>query len=233
MDISTLTTLQQELQKKLQIPAQNEGYFPKTGDFLASFDVQYVGEVGFVAIDVIRWEIENLGVFLDKQQTEVPYQAGFFAFREGIILEKSLQNLKKEVGISPDFLLIDGHGTAHPKKMGVASWLGIQTKTPSIGLAKETLLPFEGILGENVGDTLAILLEKETVGYAFRSQENTKPIFVSTGHLISQKNALEIVLRLRGKYRVAEPIRRADFAARSFAKNKLEAGFIPSSHLGL
>ncbi|MGB1217271.1 MAG: endonuclease V, partial [Saprospiraceae bacterium] len=124
--------------------------------------------------------------------------------------------------------IIDGHGTAHPRKLGVASWVGIKTKIPSIGIAKDTLLKFDykSNLAEAENSSLPVHLDGETVGYALRTQESIKAVFVSAGHLISQNQALDVVKRIKGEYRIPEPIRRADQKARLAAKAEIELSLI-------
>ncbi len=204
---------------KLQIPFAGDAnnFFPQKGMLIFSFDIQYTLNTGYVAIGVQEWEGEHKGIFLKACDLAEEYEPGLFAFREGPLLHEALIAAEKEYGRA-DLLVIDGHGTAHFRKMGVASWLGIHANIPSIGVAKKTLLPYNGSLGIEQNSILSVYLEEELVGYTFRSQTNVNPIFVSSGHLVSQSNSLEIVKRLVGKYRIIESIRRADQAARKFAK---------------
>jgi deoxyribonuclease V len=77
---------------------------------------------------------------------------------------------------------------------------------------------YKRILGKEEGEIVEVKLEDETVGYVLRSQTDIKPIFVSAGHKISQEEALRMAKKLRGEYRILEPVRRADRAARDAAK---------------
>lgn len=210
---------QNELLSKLRIPVKGDSddFFLQKGMLIFSFDIQYTSTKGYVAIDVQEWEGENKGVFLKACNLAEEYEPGLFAFREGPLLYEALKAAENQYG-KASLLVIDGHGTAHFRKMGVASWVGIYANIPSIGVAKKTLLPYDDELNEDKNSILPIILEEECVGYVLRSQKGIKPIFVSTGHLISQYQALEITKELVGKYRIIEPIRRADQAARKFAK---------------
>lgn len=218
MDKSEYKKIQVELLSKLFIPSPEQDFNLEKGEVIFTFDIQYENRLAYVAVDVQKWKGENLGTFLKKYPVEEEYQSGYFAFREGKILEKCFQDILKTTTFRPKLLIIDGHGTAHPRKLGLATWIGIKCNVPSIGVAKRTLLSYEGDLGENAGSKLAVYLEEEVVGYVLRTQDGIKPVFVSSGTRISQEKSLEIIFELRGEYRIIEPIRRADHAARQFAR---------------
>lgn len=219
MDKEKYKQLQNEMANKVIIP-EGKPFLLKNHQLIFTFDIQYEGEVGYVAVDIQNYEGQHKGVFTYKYDATVPYQSGYFAFREGPLLKKALEEVSKNEGYQASLLVIDGHGTAHPRKLGVASWLGVETGIASIGVAKEPLLKmdYKDLLGNDEKDVLEIKLENEKVGYVLRSQTRVKPIFVSAGHLISQEEALRISIGLRSEYRILEPIRRADQAARLAAK---------------
>jgi Endonuclease V len=80
------------------------------------------------------------------------------------------------------------------------------------------VLIYTGELGNQSGDRLPIVVEHEVVGYALRTQVGVKPVFVSPGHAISLATSAAVSLQLASSSRQLEPIRRADQAARAFAK---------------
>ena len=221
MDKSEYKKIQRELLSKLVIPSIEQDFILNEGEVIFTFDIQYQNQTAYVAVDVQRWKGENLGVFLKQYPVEEEYQSGYFAFREGPILEKSFQEIVRTTSFRPKLLIIDGHGTAHPRKLGVATWMGIKCKIPSIGVAKRTLLSYEGELGETAESKLAVCLDDEIVGYVLRTQDGIKPVFVSSGTGLSQEKSLEIISQLRGEYRIIAPIRRADHAAREFARKNI------------
>lgn len=212
--------LQEEMARKVNIPNSGNHFKMKRHQLIFTFDIQYLGDLGFVAVDVLSYAGDHKGIFTYQYDVTVEYQPGYFAFREGPLLKQALEDLIQKEGFHPSLLVIDGHGTAHPRKLGVASWLGVQTGIPSIGVAKEPLLKtdYKEILGHDAGEIVAVKLEEEIVGYVLRSQSGIKPIFVSAGHKISQEESLRLAKKLRGKYRILEPVRRADKAARDAAK---------------
>lgn len=232
MNIEELEQEQLRLSKQLDIPQDDVGYFPRKGDILFSFDVQYASELAHVAIDVQEWQGEMLGTFVQKHEIPATYVPSFFAFREGPVLLKTYESLLKEKSFQPDLLLVDGHGLAHPRRFGVACWLGLKANLPTLGCAKQTLLKFEGHIADTRGSSLEIRTNNEILGLVVRTQDKTKPVYVSAGHKISLSNAVKVVLELSSRYRIMEPIRRADQAARAFAKGDLPEGWGPPMHLG-
>ena len=225
--IKKLTDFQNELAPNVWIPTDAEPIYPEA--ILGAIDVQYEGENGFAAIVIFDRKGEILHTFTKKYEATIPYIPSFFAFREGDIILRLVNDAEKELNINIDILLIDGHGIAHPRKFGLASYVGLALEKMSIGVAKDTLVRYDGVLATEKGSNLAIYLEEknnitttqnELIGYAYRSRENVKPIFVSAGHKLSSKQALEIVKEHTGEYRQLDVLREADRLAREAAKEK-------------
>lgn len=218
---------QQQLSEKVNIPInRKDAYRPQNGEIICSMDIQYENNIGYVAVDILEYPSNLIGIYTHKVAVLADYEPGFFSFREGPPLLSALKDVTEKQGIKPNLLIIDGHGIAHPRKFGVASYLGVLMNLPSIGVAKRTLLKYEGTLGEKRGSTLPILLNEEIVGKVLRTQDLTNPIFVSSGHQVHLDVACDLVLELAPNYKNIEPIRRADKYARLFAKGEIEAGFL-------
>ena len=219
--IKKLTDFQNQLAPSVWIPIDAEPIYPEA--ILGAIDVQYEGENGFAAIVIFDRKGKILHTFTKKYEATIPYIPSFFAFREGDIIIKLVNDVEKEFNINIDILLIDGHGIAHPRKFGLASYVGLALEKMSIGVAKDTLVKYNGVLPKEKGSSLDIYLEStnqnELIGYAYRSSENVKPIFVSAGHKLSSKQALEIVKEHTGEYRQLDVLREADRLAREAAKN--------------
>jgi len=225
MNKENLVQKQIEMATKLIVPSSDSGYQVSEGDLVFTFDIQYEGEKGFVAIDVVTWPDQWVGIFTQVYEAMVPYQPGFFAFREGPLLAQAMKELCSNRNIFPNLLIVDGHGTAHPRRLGVASWLGIMMDVPSIGVAKDPLLRKEYPVGLEKGNRLPIYDREELIGYVLRTREGVKPVYVSSGHRINQNSAVETIFALAGAYRIIEPIRRADQIARRFSKGEWIAGY--------
>lgn len=225
MNKESLQEKQIVLANQLIIPKAGSGYKITDGDLVFTFDIQYEGDQGYVAVDVLSWPDQLVGLFTQVYDATVPYQPGYFAFREGPLLLQALDELCKSCKITPDLLIIDGHGTAHPRRLGVASWLGIKADVPAIGVAKDPLLKKEYLVGIKKGDRSAIYDNEELIGSVLRTRTDVKPVYVSSGHKISQKAAVETIFELVGAYRIIDPIRRADQFARRFSKGEWPAGW--------
>ncbi len=217
MNLTNLAKLQEQWATEVIISPH---YVPQDEDVIFSLDIQYVGDTAFVALDVQYYSGELIGTYTDESEVEMPYVPQFFCFREGPPLLKIVKKVQEDFKLKPDVLIVDGHGIAHPRRFGVACWLGVQTNLPTIGCAKQTLLDYQGILGEQRGCTLPVFLENEEVGKVLRTQEAVKPVFVSVGHKMDLITATDMILNLASRYRICEPLRRADQAARAYAKGK-------------
>jgi deoxyribonuclease V len=226
MDIPALEALQTRLAAQLDLPEGQDGYQPQTGDLLVSLDVQYSGDAAHVAMEVRAWPDQVKGVYVCALQVTEEYVPGFFAFREGPVLKAALNRLTEKAGIQADCLLVDGHGTAHPRGFGVACWLGLETGLPVLGCAKEPLVRYEGVLAHAAGSVLPVEVEGRLVGHVLRPVDGIKPVFVSPGHRISLATSTAMVRRLTGEFRICEPLRAADQACRAAAKGEMRMGDI-------
>jgi deoxyribonuclease V len=117
------------------------------------------------------------------------------------------------VSLTPDLVLVDGQGVAHPRRVGLASHLGLFLKIPTVGCAKSLLCGKYVAPGEEPGDYSEIVDNGETIGVALRTRAGVKPIYVSTGHLIGLEPAIYWVLECCRGYRLPEPTRLAHLAA--------------------
>ncbi|HEX2136730.1 MAG TPA: deoxyribonuclease V [Microvirga sp.] len=147
-----------------------------------------------------------------QRPTPFPYIPGLLSFREGPVLEDAFARLE----IEPDVFLFDGMGIAHPRRIGIASHMGLWLQRPTIGCGKTLLSGRYRDLGEDKGAAAPLVDRGETIGVALRTRAGTKPMFISPGHLADIPSAAELVLRCAPKYRLPEPIRLAHRAAGEF-----------------
>jgi len=119
-----------------------------------------------------------------------PYVPGLLSFREMPPLLMAWQKLTTE----PDVVLLDGHGIAHPRGLGLASHFGLWIDKPTIGCAKNVLIGTFKDPGQNKGETSILWNNHEQVGTVVRTRDNVKPVFVSPGHKINHKEAVGIVM---------------------------------------
>jgi len=153
---------------------------------------------------------------------EFPYVPGLLSFREIPVLLEALRKLSDK----PDLLFCDAQGYAHPRRMGLASHLGVVLDRPSIGCAKSILIGTHAALPDKAGSWVPLLDEKaggERIGAALRTRTGVKPIYVSQGHRVSLETAIRLTLAVTHGYRIPQPTRDADHFAGEI-KRKLLRG---------
>jgi deoxyribonuclease V len=130
---------------------------------------------------------------------------GLLSFRESPSVLEAWARLKTE----PDAVMFDGQGLAHPRRVGIASHVGLLIERPTLGCAKSVLVGKYEEPGAERGSWTPLVDKGETVGAALRTKDRVQPIFVSPGHLIDLEAAVALTLRCHGGYRQPEPTRRA------------------------
>lgn len=184
-------------------------FAPRTA---AGLDVAYATDSAVVAAAVVTVSVAT-GEVLESAtavgEADFPYVAGLFAFRELPTLLTAFAKLST----TPDLLVADGHGIAHPRRFGLACHLGVETGLPTIGVAKTPLGRYVQP-DQTRGARTPLVDEGEEVGAALRTQAGVKPIFVSIGHRVNLATACAQVLTLAPKYRLPETTRQADHLSR-------------------
>ena len=173
---------------------------------VAGVDASY-REIGRAAIAVFSFpDLALLEEVTATREAPFPYIPGLLAFREGPVALAAYERLT----IQPDLLLFDAHGYAHPRRMGLASHLGVYLDRPSIGCAKSRLTGKYEEPGPESGAWSPLLSRGEEIGRVVRTKARTKPIFVSVGYRVTLPLAVEVVLRCVRGYRLPERTRIAD-----------------------
>jgi deoxyribonuclease V len=134
-----------------------------------------------------------------------PYVPGLLSFREAPACLAAMRKLKTV----PDVVLVDGQGIAHPRRLGLASHLGLFLDIPTIGCAKSRLIGEYGNLPSQKGAFVPLMDKNEHIGFVVRSRKDVKLLFVSPGHKITHIEAVEVVLSCCSRYRLPEPARLA------------------------
>ncbi|WP_225878261.1 deoxyribonuclease V [Spongiactinospora rosea] len=189
------------------------GPAPAAVRHVAGLDVGYPTAGDEVTGAVAVLDADTLAVVdraVVREPARFPYVPGLFAFRELPPLLAALDRLT----ITPDLLVCDGHGLAHPRRFGLACHLGVLTDLPVIGVAKTPFTGRHDPPGPERGSWTPIVLDGEVVGRALRTRYGVKPVYVSQGHRIGLDDACAHVLRLTPAYRIPEPIRQADRLSR-------------------
>lgn len=138
-----------------------------------------------------------------------PYVPGFLGFREVPALVAAWSRLAEK----PDLVMVDGHGIAHPRRLGIATHLGLVLDLPTIGVAKSLLVGEVATLPDAPGAEAPILWRGAVIGMALRLRPRANPVYVSTGHRVSLATALAWVKRTATGHRLPAPTRAAHAAA--------------------
>jgi deoxyribonuclease V len=180
--------------------------------FIAGADIAVgkVNELAQAAVVVLSYpELRLVAVELAQGRLELPYIPGLLSFRESPLILTACQRLS----VIPDLFMIDGQGIAHPRRMGIASHLGLLLDTPTIGCAKSRLCGSNTEPADELGSYAEMMDRGEVIGVALRTKTGVKPVYVSTGHKISLQSAIFWVLNCCRGYRLPEPTRLAHLAA--------------------
>lgn len=200
----------QAIQDRLRVHVELSG--PTSFALVAGLDVHYHGEDDVTAAVVVldSATLEPVERVVAHGRATFPYVPGLFAFRELPTLVEALERLT----VTPELLVCDGYGLAHPRGFGLACHLGVLTGLPALGVAKTPFVGSFDAPGPERGAWTPIVHEGTTVGRALRTRNDTKPVYVSQGHRISLDTATSQTLHLTPRYRLPEPIRHADHLAR-------------------
>lgn len=140
-----------------------------------------------------------------RRPVTFPYVPGLLSFREAPALLAALDKL----GVTPDLLLCDGQGLAHPRRFGLACHLGVLTGIAAIGVAKSLLVGEHAPLPQARGAWRPLVHRGEVVGAALRTRDGVAPVYVSVGHRVSLETAIDYVLACAPRYRLPETTRAA------------------------
>lgn len=195
--------LQKDLARKVQLqPLESSTHT------IAAVDVSFNlgGHWLFGAVVVVdRHDLTVIEQQTACEPMTFPYIPGLLSFREIPVLLKAFGKLQTQ----PDVVICDGQGIAHPRRLGIASHLGLWLGMPTIGCAKTLLCGTYEPPGDQRGDQAVIWDHGDKIGRALRTRSKVKPVFVSPGHLCDVEQAVDLILAVTPKYRLPEPIRQA------------------------
>lgn len=196
--------IQEKLAKQIEICPLKR--IPK---YIAGADIAFNNETSNAYAGIVILQYPTLEVVKEytlEDEVLFPYIPGLLSFREAPILLR----LFKKVTPAPDLILIDGQGIAHPRRLGLASHLGLFLNCPAIGCAKSRLIGSYQEPGFKKGSNSPLLdKQAESIGAVLRTKDQYKPIFVSIGHQIDLDNAIQWTLTCTAGYRIPEPTRLA------------------------
>jgi len=219
LKISEAKEVQQALRETINLQA-----LPQPIQTIAGADISLnrFSQIIFAGIVVLRYsDLQPIAYSLVQSITKFPYVPGYLAFREVPALVQAYEQMP----VKPDVIMVDGHGIAHPRRMGIATHLGTLIPTPTLGCAKKILFgKFEepAITRDSVSE---IKDKEQTIGYAYRSKSKVKPVFISPGNNMTMDESLAIAKHTARAYRLPEPTRKAHEFVNLFRTGQLAAGY--------
>ncbi|AEA47661.1 endonuclease V [Archaeoglobus veneficus] len=186
--------------------------------YVLGVDQAFSGETVVSACVLLTFpELEHVDSNVSIAEAPMPYIPTFLMFREGEPAVEAVKKLLRRKAI----IMVDGSGIAHPRKCGLATYVGLKLATPSIGITKKRLY---GRVNEpqEVMESSPIYDEADgsVIGYAIKTCKRCRPIYVSPGHGFTPETALEIVKMCLRRHKLPEPVRFAHELA-SKAKKSL------------
>ncbi|ANY65226.1 endonuclease V [Paenibacillus sp. BIHB 4019] len=197
-----------ELQSELAQKVITEDQFTPI-HHVAGVDVAYSKNNDTLIAAIVVLELNSLKIVesvVVEDRVQFPYIPSLFSFRELPPIIKAFEKIKN----TPQLVVCDGQGLAHPRRFGLACHLGVLYDIPTIGCGKTRLLGSFSEPDQYRGAQSPLFDNNEIIGNVLRTQESIKPIFVSIGHRISLTTACQWILKLSPKYRLPETTRQAD-----------------------
>lgn len=180
---------------------------------VAGVDVSVKDNVSQAAVVVLSYpDLRVIETVRAHAPTPFPYIPGLLSFREGPVLEAAFGQLQHE----PDVFMFDGMGIMHPRRLGIASHMGLWLGRPTIGCGKTRLVGHFQEPDSHRGASSPLIHNGEKLGVVLRTRDRVKPVFVSVGHKADLDTSVELVLNCTPRYRLPEPIRQAHRAAGRF-----------------
>ena len=211
--------LQKQLRERVRIAPLKRKIETVAGADISFNKFETTVYAGLVVLRLPTLEVvEEVGVV---SETHFPYVPGLLSFRETPSVLEAWAKLKSE----PDAVMFDGQGIAHPRRVGIASHVGLLLERPTFGCAKSVLVGKYEEPAAARGSWTPLVGPKngETVGAALRTKDKVQPIFVSPGHLIDLEGAIRLTLACDGGYRQPEPTRRAHLLVNALRRGERAA----------
>lgn len=209
MNIRKLKEEQLKLAKKVVVKDDFDKIELIGGCDQAFFDNKIVSAVTVLDYKTLK-VVEKIYAVVDSK---VPYIPGFLAYREAPAVVEAFTKLEKK----PDILMVDSNGILHPRRIGMASHLGVILDIPTIGVAKNLMM---GDKKEN-----KIYVEEEARAMEVVTKEHANPLYVSPGHRISLKTSVEIVKNcIKLPHKLPEPIHHAHRFSKEIMKKEGKKG---------
>jgi deoxyribonuclease V len=227
LTIAEATVLQQNLRTKVKLNPLTTPISTIAG---ADISLSLYSETVYAGMVVLSYpEMQPIAYSLVKSSTIFPYVPGYLAFRE----IPALLQVYEQIPVKPDVIMFDGNGILHARRMGIATHFGIITDTVTLGCAKKKLAGKYEEPGDSKGEFSPVNDRGDTIGFALRTKNNVKPVFVSPGNGMSLENSLDLIMQCVNRHRLPEPTRRAHEYVNRFRLGELKEGYHPISQTSL
>lgn len=209
------------LQRRLAVRIETDDRLRPGGvgalNLIAGLDIAFAdsGDTTVAAAVLVRLpSLETVAETRARCPTRFPYVPGLLSFRELPAGIEAIERLPE----APDAVLCDGQGYAHPRRFGLACHLGLALDLPTVGVAKSRLIGTHDEPGPGRGDWAPLYDRSEIIGAVLRTRPGVHPLYVSIGHRVTLASAIALTLRATGRYRLPEPLRRADRLSKANAE---------------
>jgi len=180
---------------------------------VAGVDVSIRDDTAQAAVAVLS--LPDLAVVdeaIHRCEVPFPYVPGLLSFRETPPVLPALEQLS----VTPDVLMTDSHGRAHPRRFGFACHLGVLLDRATFGVAKSILVGEpDGALDSEKGSRVPLVDDGETIGAVLRTRTDVNPVYVSVGHRLTLDAAVRLTLDCSPRYKIPEPTRQAHKRSRA------------------
>ncbi|MEQ8765123.1 MAG: deoxyribonuclease V [Planctomycetota bacterium] len=204
LDIPAAKALQTELAAKVRLEPLRR--MPK---IVAGADIAFDKPNGRLFAAAVAYRLDPLEMIADVavcRPIPFPYVPGYLSFREAPAILAAIAALD----VTPDAVLIDGQGIAHPRRLGLAAHVGLWLNRPTVGCAKSRLIGEFEEPGSERGAASDLRDGDTRIGTVLRTRLDVRPLFISPGHLVDFEGTVQLTLRCGAGYRLPEPTRQAD-----------------------
>lgn len=184
--------------------------------YVAGIDAAYGAAPGRAVGAIVVVDRRSLAPVWSARVTcaaRFPYISGYLAFRELPVMLRAWDAARKS-GVPIDAVLIDGHGTLHPRRAGIACCFGLLVEPPVIGVGKSLLCGRADLAGMRGEEFRPVTHDGEVIGLTVRAGDRSRPVYVSPGNRCDLSSAARLVKGLMTGHRLPEPLHLADRLSR-------------------
>lgn len=219
ISLTEATDIQNQLRHSVSLITETKNITTIAGGDISHNKDTDIVYAGIVVLSYPQMLVLSYSLVIAK--TIFPYVPGYLGFREVPALLQAWEQLPQK----PDLIILDGQGITHPRQMGIASHFGVITNHPAIGCAKNMLYGNYKPLGLHKFSNSPIISNEGHIGFAVRTKENVKPVYISPGHKVSVADSFELMKPSILKHRIPEPTRLAHEKVNLFRVGKLKEGY--------